>query len=135
MTRRVQTRLQIQGGPFRASFVNVIKTENSLYLINEDRQDIYLYDFFSLFLGVQSAREVGPTSYKTLCIEDNSCRFQTRMDVPNVYRRAGSFAALANETVPRCRRGASKQKNSHAERVDRRRQIRFDNKLYWPRCT
>ena len=35
---------------FRASFVKVIKTENSLYLINEDRQDIYLYDFFPLFL-------------------------------------------------------------------------------------
>ena len=39
MTRRVQ------------AFVKVIKTENSLYLINEDRT------FFSLFLGVQSAPE------------------------------------------------------------------------------
>ena len=28
----------------------------------------YLYDFFSLFLGVQSALEVGPTSYETPCI-------------------------------------------------------------------
>ena len=46
---------------FRASFVKVIKTENSLYLINEDREDTYLYDFFSLLLGVQSAAEVGPT--------------------------------------------------------------------------
>ena len=53
---------------FRAPFVKVTKTENSLYLINEDRWDIYLYDFFSLFLGVQSALEVGPTSYETLCI-------------------------------------------------------------------
>ena len=53
---------------FRASFVNVIKTENSLYLINEDRQDLYLYDFFSLFLGVQSAPEVGPASYEIPCI-------------------------------------------------------------------
>ena len=50
---------------FRASFVKVIKTETSLYLINEDRWDIYLYDFFSLFLGVQSAPDVGPTSYET----------------------------------------------------------------------
>ena len=39
---------------FRASLIKVIKTENSLYLINEDRQDIYLYDFLSLFLDVQS---------------------------------------------------------------------------------
>ena len=54
MTRRVHARWT-----FRASFVKVIETENSLYLINEDRWDIYLYDFFSLFLGVQSA----PTSY------------------------------------------------------------------------
>ena len=43
---------------FRASFVKVIKTEHSLYLTNEDRQDIYSYHFFSLFLGVQSALEV-----------------------------------------------------------------------------
>ena len=34
-----------------------------LIVINKDRQDIYLYDFFSLFLDVQSAPEVGPTSY------------------------------------------------------------------------
>ena len=34
---------------FRASFVKVIKTENSLYL-------------------VQSAHEMGPTSYETPCI-------------------------------------------------------------------
>ena len=27
-----------------------------------------MYDFFSLFLGVQSALEVGPTSYETPCI-------------------------------------------------------------------
>ena len=27
-----------------------------------------MYDFFSLFLGVQSAPEVGPTSYETPCI-------------------------------------------------------------------
>ena len=53
---------------FRASFVKVIKTENSLYLTNEDRQDIYLHDFFSLFLGVQSALEVDLTSYETPCI-------------------------------------------------------------------
>ena len=53
---------------FRASFVKIIKTENSLYLINVDRQDIYLYDFSSLFLGVQSAVEVDPTSYETPCI-------------------------------------------------------------------
>ena len=39
---------------FRASFVKVVKTENSLHLINEDRQkDMYLYDFFSRFLGVE----------------------------------------------------------------------------------
>ena len=68
MTRRVQACLQMQGGHFFASFVKVIKTENSLYLINEDRQDIYLYDFFSLVLGVQSALEVDPTSYETPCI-------------------------------------------------------------------
>ena len=43
-------------------------TVHSLYLINEDRWDIYLYDFFSLFLRVQSAPGVGPTSYETLCI-------------------------------------------------------------------
>ena len=49
---------------FRASFVNVIKTENSLYLTNEDKWDIYLYDFFH-YLGVQSAPEVGPTNYET----------------------------------------------------------------------
>ena len=29
---------------------------------------MYLYDYFSLFLGVQSAPEVGPTSYETPCI-------------------------------------------------------------------
>ena len=29
---------------------------------------MYLYDFFSLFLGVQSAPEVDPTSYETPCI-------------------------------------------------------------------
>ena len=39
-----------------------------LYLVNEDRQDIYSYDFFPLLLGVQSAAEVGPTSYETPCI-------------------------------------------------------------------
>ena len=49
----------------RASFVKVIKTENSLYLLNED---ICFCDFFSLFLGVQSAPEAGPTSYETPCI-------------------------------------------------------------------
>ena len=53
---------------FFASFVKVIKTENSLYLINEDRQNMYLYDFFSLSLGLQSAPEVGLTSYETPCI-------------------------------------------------------------------
>ena len=54
------------GWSFRASFAKkVIKTENSLCLINEDRWNIYLSDFFSLFLGVQSAPEVGPTSYET----------------------------------------------------------------------
>ena len=36
--------------------------------MNEGRQDMYLYDFFSLFLGVQSAFEVGATSYETPCI-------------------------------------------------------------------
>ena len=65
MTRRVQACLQMQGGHFFASFVKVIKTENSLHLMNKDRQDVYLYDFFSLFLGVQSAPEVGATSYET----------------------------------------------------------------------
>ena len=55
-----------------ASFVKVIKTENSLYhLINEDGQDMYLHDIFPLFLGVQSALEVGPTSYETPCIRYN----------------------------------------------------------------
>ena len=68
MTRRVQACLQMQAGHFFASFVKVIKTENSLYLINEDRWDVHLYDFFSLFLGVQSAPEVGSTSYETPCI-------------------------------------------------------------------
>ena len=68
-------------------------------------------------------------------IESNSCQFQTRMDVSNIHGRADSFAALANETVPRRRRGTSKTKNSHAERADRRRWIRFDNKLHRPRCT
>ena len=59
-------------------------TENSLYLINKDRQDIYLYDFFSLFLGVQSAAEVGPTSYETpyvyayLKIKRNQLHFAIR---------------------------------------------------------
>ena len=48
---------------FRASFVKVIQTENSLYLTNEDRQDVHLYDFFSLSLDVQSA----PTSYEIPC--------------------------------------------------------------------
>ena len=67
-TRRVQACLRMQGGHFFASFVKVIKTENSLYLINEARQDMYLYDFFSLFLDVQPAPEVGPTSYETPCI-------------------------------------------------------------------
>ena len=44
MTKRVQTCLQMQGGHFRT----------------------YIYmTFFSLFLGVQSAPEVGPTSYET----------------------------------------------------------------------
>ena len=38
---------------FRASFVKVIKIENSLYLVNEDRWNIYLYDLFSLFLMPQ----------------------------------------------------------------------------------
>ena len=61
MTRRVQACLQMQGGHFFATFVKVIETENSLYLMNEDRCNIYLYDFFSLFLGVQSAPKVGPT--------------------------------------------------------------------------
>ena len=38
------------GWSFRASFVKVIKTENSLYLINEDRWDIYIYmTFFHYF--------------------------------------------------------------------------------------
>ena len=68
MTRRVQACLQMQGGHFFATFVKVIETENSLYLMNEDRCNIYLYDFFSLFLGVQSAPKVGPTSYETACV-------------------------------------------------------------------
>ena len=42
MTKRVQACLQMQGGHFFASFVKVIKTENSLYLINEDRTYIYM---------------------------------------------------------------------------------------------
>ena len=67
MTRRVQACLRMQSGHFE-HFVKVIKTENSLYLVNEDRQDIYLHDFFSLFLAVQSALEVGPTSYGTPCV-------------------------------------------------------------------
>ena len=29
---------------------------------------MYLYDFFSLLLGVQSAPKVGPTRYETACI-------------------------------------------------------------------
>ena len=32
---------------------------------------MYLYDYFSLFLGVQSAPEVGPTSYETPCISSS----------------------------------------------------------------
>ena len=47
---------------------NAIKTENSLHLVNQDRQDMYSHDIFSLFLGVQSAPEVGPTSYETPCV-------------------------------------------------------------------
>ena len=72
MTRRVQA-----GGHFFASFANVIKTDNSLYLINEDRQDIYLYDFLSLFLGVQSASELDRACYETPCIRVRfaSCSF------------------------------------------------------------
>ena len=69
MTRRVQAGLQMQGGHFIASFVKVIKTENSLY---EGRQythtHAHTHDFFSLFLGVKSVFEVGPTSYETPCI-------------------------------------------------------------------
>ena len=38
------------------------------FVISHKRRQIYLYDFFSLFLGVQSAPEVGPTSYETPCI-------------------------------------------------------------------
>ena len=34
---RLQACLQMQGGHFEVSFVKVIKTESSLYLINEDR--------------------------------------------------------------------------------------------------
>ena len=75
MTRRVQACVQTQGGRFFASFVKVIKTENSLHLMNEDRRDIYLYDFFSLSLGVKSAAEVGPTSYETSCIYVYICIF------------------------------------------------------------
>ena len=37
LTRRVQACLRMQGGHFFASFVKVIKTESSLYLIDEDR--------------------------------------------------------------------------------------------------
>ena len=71
MTRRVQARWS-----FRASFVKVIETENSLHLINEDRQNIYVYDFFSLFLGVQSAPKVGPHKLRnTLYIYRSRFRF------------------------------------------------------------
>ena len=66
MTRRVYSNARWS---FRASFVGVIETENSLHLINEDRLDMYLCDyFFPLFLGVQSAPEVGFTSYETPCV-------------------------------------------------------------------
>ena len=69
---------------FRASFVKVIKTENSLYLTNEDRQDIYLHDYFSLFLDVQSA----PTSYETPC----TCCLILRNFYPSRVKR--QFSAL-----------------------------------------
>ena len=64
MNDKTQACLQMQGGHFFASFVKVIKTEN------EDRWDIDLCHFFSLFLGVQSAvrLKVGRTSYETPCI-------------------------------------------------------------------
>ena len=73
MTRRVQACLQMQAGHFFASFVKVIKTGNSLYLINEDRQDIYIYMTLFHYLGVQSAPEVGPTSYETPFIHTYMC--------------------------------------------------------------
>ena len=56
----------IPGKTSSLEFALVIK-----FIISHKRRQIghiYLYDSFSLLLGVQSAPEVGPTSYETPCI-------------------------------------------------------------------
>ena len=56
------------------------------------RQDTYLYDFFSLFLGVQSAPEVGPTSYETPYVFHYG-KFESAASFETVERRFSWFRA------------------------------------------